>query len=98
MSILLRHANLLEQKAIAGLIVGQSLLTLVMLPLWRVAWLRWAAAIGGAAIAWLGGKALIAVIRGNHSFEGYILIIAFLLVVQAALTWRALLRRQAATA
>lgn len=97
MSILLHHANL-YQDSIAGLIVGQALLTLVMLPLRRIASLRWAAALGAIAIMWLGGRALIAVIRGDHSFEGYILIIAFLLVVQAALTWRTLLRRQPAVA
>ncbi len=94
MSIVLRHGNLLQQVSIAGLIVGQALLTLAMLPLRRVAALRWAAALGGAAIMWLGGNALFAVIRGDHSFEGYILIIACLLMIQAALTWRALLRSQ----
>jgi hypothetical protein len=98
MSMLLRHGNLLQQLLIAGLIIGQALLTLVMLPLRRLAWLRWAAALGGIAITWLGGSALIAVIRGDHSFEGYILLIALLLVIQAALTWRALLRRPAVIA
>ena len=97
MSLLLRHGNLLLQESIAGLIVGQALLTLVMLPLRRIAWLRWAAAIGGVAIMWRGGSALVSMLRGDHSWEGYILIIAFLLVIQAALTWRALLRRQPAS-
>ncbi|HEV2578578.1 MAG TPA: hypothetical protein VGU25_15340 [Acidobacteriaceae bacterium] len=98
MSILLRHGNLLQQEAIAGLIVGQALLTLVMLPLRRIAWLRWAAALGAVAIMWRGGSALISMLRGDHSWEGYILIIASLLMIQAALTWRALLRSQPASA
>jgi len=78
--------------------VGQALLTLLMLPLRRLTSLRWTAAIGGIAIAWLGGRALIGVVRGDHSFEGYILIIALLLVIQAALTWSTLLKRPAAIA
>lgn len=97
MSILLRHGNVIHQEAIAGLIVGQALLTLVTLPLRRIARLRWAAALGAFAILWRGGSALVSMLRGNHSWEGYILIIALLLVVQAALTWRALLRRQLAS-
>jgi hypothetical protein len=98
MDILLHHHNLLYHESIAGLIVAQALLTLVMLPLRRIVSLRRAAALGAAAILWLGGSALVAVIRGDHSFEGYILLIAFLLVIQAVLTWRALLRRHTAIA
>ncbi len=98
MDILLHHHDLLYHESISGLIVGQALLTLVTLPLRRIASLRWAAAIGGAAILWLGSSALIKMLRGDHSFEGYILIIAFLLVVQAGMTWRTLLRRQVASA
>lgn len=93
MSILRGHGNVVTQELIAGLIVAQGMLTLIVLPLRRIASLRWAAALGALAVLWLGGNALIAVARGNHSFEGYILIIALLLVIQAALTWRALLRR-----
>lgn len=98
MDILLGHHDLLYHESIAGLIVGQALLTLITLPLRRLALLRWADAIGGLAIAWLGGSALLAVIRGDHSFEGYILIIALSLVIQAGLTWRAMLRRHAVAA
>ncbi len=92
MSLLLRHGNLLQQESIAGLIFAQALLTLVMLPLRRFRWLRWAAALGAAAITWLGSSALLAVGRGDHSFEGYILLIALLLIVQAGMTWSELLR------
>lgn len=97
MGILHHHHNP-RGESIAGLIVGQAMLTLLMLPLRRIASLRWAAALGAAAIFWVGGSALLSMLRGNHSWEGYILIIAFLLVIQAALTWRALLRRQPAAA
>lgn len=93
MSILLHHGNLVYQEFIAGLIVGQAALTLVTLPLRRIVTLRWTAALGAIAITWLGGSALTAVLRGNHSFEGYILLIAALLIVQAGLTWRAMLNR-----
>jgi hypothetical protein len=97
MDILHGEHNLLYHESIAGIIVGQALLTLFMLPMRRIATVRWAAAVGAIAIMWLGGSAFVAVLRGNHSFEGYILIIAVLLVVQAALTWRTLLRRQPAS-
>jgi hypothetical protein len=97
MGILLHHRNP-RGESIAALIVSQALLTLVMLPLRRILTLRWAAALGAVAIMWVGGNALISMLRGNHSWEGYILIIAFLLIVQAALTWRAMVRRQTAAA
>jgi hypothetical protein len=97
MDILLHHHNLLYHESIAGLIVGQALLTMLTLPLRRVLGFRIAAILGAAAIAWLGGNALVAVARGDHSFEGYILIISILLIIQAGLTWRAMLRRRAAT-
>lgn len=98
MSILLRHGNVLQQEAIAAIILGQALLTLVMLPLRRIRSLRWAASIGAAAITWLGGSAFFAVARGDHSFEGYILLISLLLVVQAGMTWSDLLRQRPAHA
>jgi hypothetical protein len=91
MSLLLRHGNLLQQESIASLILAQALLTLVMLPLRRFRWLRWAAALGAVAITWLGSSALLAVGRGDNSFEGYILLIALLLIVQAGMTWSELL-------
>jgi hypothetical protein len=54
--------------------------------------LRIAAMLGGAAVTWLGASAWYATLHDPH-MEGYILIIAALLIVQAALTWRAMLRR-----
>lgn len=98
MDVLLHHPNLLRHETIAGLIVGQGLLTLLTLPLFRFRLLRWLVFTGTLAVTWLGGKALVAVVRGDYSFDGYILIIAAALIVQAALTWRALLRHQAASA
>lgn len=93
MDMLLHHHNLVRHEGISALIVGQAMLTLLTLPLRRLTWLRWIAALGAAAITWLGGSVLIALMRGETDFEGYILIIAAMLVVQAALTWRAMLRR-----
>ena len=98
MSLLLRHGNLLQQESIAGLIFGQAMLTLIMLPLRRLRWLRWAAALGAAAISWLGGSAFLAVARGDHSFEGYILLISLLLIIQAGMTWSHLLRKRTSIA
>lgn len=98
MSILTRHGNVLYQESIVALILGQALLTLVMLPLRRIRSLRWAVSLGAVAIAWLGGSALVAMGRGDHSFEGYILLIALLLIVQAGLTWSDLLRSRSASA
>lgn len=66
-------------------------------PLAGMAVLRWAALAGGVAVTWLGGSALIATLHSND-MEGYILVIAALLIVQAVLTWRALLRRGPAVA
>jgi hypothetical protein len=97
MDILLHHHNLLYHESIAGLIVGQALLTLVSLPLQRLPWLRWAALLGGVAVTWLGASALLATLHSTD-VEGYILVIAAMLILQAALTWRAMLRRRPATA
>ncbi|HTV09372.1 MAG TPA: hypothetical protein VMD97_10045 [Candidatus Aquilonibacter sp.] len=97
MDMVLHHHNLLYHESIAGFIVGQALLTMLALPLRRVRTLRFAAMLGGVAVTWLGASAWYAMIHNPH-FEGYILIIAALLIVQAALTWRAMLRRAAVAA
>ena len=92
MDIVLHHHHLLYHESIAGLIIGQALLTMVTLPLRRVRTLCFAALLGGAAVTWLGASAWYATLH-SADVEGYILLIGALLVVQAALTWRALLRR-----
>ena len=80
----LRLGHPASQVGIAGLIVGQALATIAALRL-RYRLLRLLAAIGCVGMFWLSGKALLGLLRGND-FEGYILLIALLLAVQAVLT------------
>lgn len=89
MDILLRHSNLLQHETIASLIVGQALLTLIALPFRRWAPLKGFALLGTLAVSCLGVRALWFTLRGADT-EGYILIIATLLLVQSALTWQVL--------
>jgi hypothetical protein len=85
MDLRLRHPGYAGREIIAGIIVFQGLLTLTALFL-RVPLLRKLALLGTAAIFWLAGKALFGLLYGSH-FEGYILLIALGLAVQAVLTW-----------
>ncbi len=82
MDLRLHHSA--SQMAIAGSILGQSLVTLAAL-LVRFAWLRYLSVAGCAGMLFLAGKALLGLIHGYH-FEGYILLIALLLVVQSCFT------------
>lgn len=97
MDIRLHHPHLLRHECISGLIVGQGLLTLLSLPLRHFRWMRWAAMAGGVAVTCLGARALLSTLNSTD-IEGYILIIAAMLILQAALTWRTMLRRNAAAA
>jgi hypothetical protein len=85
MDLLLRHPGYKSQIVIAATIVSQAALTLAALRFRRYKSLRAIAMIGSAAILWLAGIALKATIRGAH-LEGYILLIALALIVQALLT------------
>jgi len=70
---------------IAATIVSQASLTLAALRLHRYRTLRVIAMVGSVAILWLAGIALKATIGGAH-LEGYVLLIALALIVQAVLT------------
>ena len=85
MDILLRHPGYRSQVVIAATIVSQAALTLTALRFHRYISLRAIAMVGSAAILWLAGIALKATIGGAH-LEGYVLLIALALIVQAVLT------------
>lgn len=85
MELRLRHPGYLSREWIAGLIVGQAAITLIVLNRRGAAWLRFVALAGCAGILFLSAKALIGVITGAN-FEGYILLIALALALQVALT------------
>ena len=95
MDILLRHPGYKGRVWIAATIVGQALLTLGVLRFRRLAALRIVALGGTLPLLWLAGTALNATLRGAH-LEGYILLIALALIVQAILTLFTLLRSREA--
>ena len=85
MDLRLRHPGYLQREWIAGLIVGQAAMTLLVLGRRGPGWLRFVALAGCVGILSLAAHALVGVVTGAN-FEGYILLIALALVVQAALT------------
>jgi len=85
MDILLRHPGYRSQIVIAATIVSQAAITLAALRFHRYRSLRAIAMVGSAAILWLACIALKATIGGAH-LEGYVLLIALALIVQAVLT------------
>ena len=85
MDMLLRHPGYKSQVLIAATIVGQGLLTLGVLRFRRSASLRAIALGGSLPLLWLAGNAFRATLRGAH-FEGYVLLIALALIVQAIFT------------
>ncbi len=89
MGLRLKHAGYIEGEFISTIIVLQAVLTALALCFRSLRLLRRTALVGTLAIIWLAAKALIATFTGTH-FEGYILLIALLLLVQAALTMRSL--------
>ena len=82
-----RHPGLVLSEVISGIIVLQAAITLTALCFRPVTLLRRTALAGTLGLLWLASKALIGTLRGND-FEGYILLIALLLFVQAVLTVR----------
>lgn len=80
-----------EGEFIAAAIVAQALLTLTALSFRPILALHISALAGCLGLLYLAAKALRGTLRGDH-FEGYILLIALALTLQAALTLRALTR------
>jgi hypothetical protein len=85
MDLRLRHPGYAGRELIAGLIVGQAVLTLAVLRLRGRGWLRLLALAGCGGIVWLALHALVGALRGGD-FEGYVLLIALGLLAQAVLT------------
>jgi hypothetical protein len=85
MDILLRRPGYGSQTAIAATIVSQALLTLAALRFHRYGGLRGVAMAGSLTLLWLAGSALKAMF-GGAQLEGYVLLIALALIVQAVLT------------
>jgi len=85
MGFRLKHPGYVEGEVISGIIVSQALLTIAALWLRRMSILLDLSAIGCLALFWLASKALKGIIHGSN-LEGYILLIALALVVQAIST------------
>jgi hypothetical protein len=81
------HPGLVESELISLIIVLQAAITIVALCYRPVTFVRRFSVCGTVGLAWLAWKALVGTLRGAH-FEGYILLIAILLLVQAVLTMR----------
>jgi hypothetical protein len=83
MDFLLKHPGYLSRELIAGAIVGEAMVTIAALLLpWTG--FRWLAIAGCIPMYWLAVTATRAMLRGNHP-EGYVLLIALILVVQSSL-------------
>lgn len=89
MDIILRHPG--KQIAIAATILSQALLTPFALRFRRFGRLRAVVMVGSLPMLWLAGAALKPT-TGGAQLEGYILLIALALIVQAVLTWLTLTR------
>ena len=85
MELVLRHPGYGSRLPIAATIVGQALLTLGALRFRRSRSLRAVTLCGCLSLFWLAGMALRATLGGKY-LEGYVLLIAVALMVQAALT------------
>ena len=92
MDLRLRHPGYLQREWIAALIAGQAAVTLMALNRRGPVWLRFVALAGCVGILSLAARALAGAVTGAN-LEGYILLIALALVLQAALTVLILPRR-----
>jgi hypothetical protein len=87
MGLRLRHPGFVEGEMISLIIVLQAAITVIALCFRPVTSVRRTAVCGTLLLAWLAWKALIGTLRGAH-LEGYILLIAILLLMQAGMTLR----------
>lgn len=92
MGLRLKHPGYVEGEIISGIIVSEALLTTAAVWLRRFPILLQLSAIGCLPLFWLACKALKGVIDGSN-FEGYILLIALALVIQAFSTLAMLLAK-----
>jgi len=85
MALRLKHPGYMEGEVTSGIIVTQAFLTMAAVRFGRSSILMSLCAIGCLPLFWLAGKALKGIIDGSN-FEGYILLIALALAIQATLT------------
>ena len=86
MFVILHRPGYERGPAMSVLFALQSVLALAVINGWLTGvWWRGIALIGAAALAWAGTSALLANINGPH-FEGYAVVIGFLLILQGLLT------------
>lgn len=93
MDLRLKHPGYAGRELIAGTILAEALLTLLALRLRGSIWPRIAPLLGCVPILLLAAKALRGALHDSAHFEGYILLIALALILQAALTLLTLTRR-----
>ena len=86
MFVILHRPGYERGAGLSALFVLQSVLALAVSHNWltNVGW-RGLALVGAAALAWAGTSTLAANINGPH-FEGYAVVIGFLLILQGLLT------------
>ncbi len=86
MDLRLRHPGYEEGELVAATLVVQAALTVLALNFRKSRVLRCMSLYGAGLVTLLAVQALIATLRGSH-LEGYVLLIALGLVVQACLTY-----------
>ena len=89
----LKHDGYGQRSAIACCILLQGMATLFVLSARELPLLRYAVLIGAGAILWLGGSAIWRILQAPH-FEGFVLLIGAILVLQGAITLLTLHRGQ----
>jgi hypothetical protein len=93
MENVLRHPGFGARTLVAACIAVQGLVTLLYLGRGGRAGLRWGIAAGAAAVMVVGGSAAIKILEAPH-FEGFVLIIGLLLVVEGVSTLASLFGRR----
>jgi hypothetical protein len=86
MDLYLRRPGYADREYMAAIITGQALVTLIALRFHSSVLLKRLAMAGCFPILWLAVSAALAATRGSHP-EGYVLLIALALLLQAVLTF-----------
>jgi hypothetical protein len=85
MENVLRHPGFGERTLVAACIAVQGLVTLLFLAKGGRDGLRWGIAVGAMAVVAVGASAAIRILNAPH-FEGFVLIIGVLLVMEGVST------------
>ena len=92
MENILKHAGFAGRSVVASCIVAQAFATLFFILVNRSAPFRAAVLAGAMAIGLLGGFSILRIMQAQH-FEGFVLLIGSLLVMQCGLTLAVILRK-----